>query len=132
MSTYKWGAFQIDSEISGAELQERELTAWDEDETTADAVKLLSGLDEDADDWDQFEVCLSSLVSDLQVNQNKFGVKSTYDEGLYTTKLDKDSSFYKERVSTATRLAQDIQKVSLKLINVLKKSLSNLRKIFIY
>jgi PAB1-binding protein PBP1 len=54
---YHEGAFQIDSEISGAELQERELTAWDdEDETAAAAVSLLSGLDEDGGDWDQFEV----------------------------------------------------------------------------
>lgn len=49
------GAFQIDSEISGAELQERELIAW-EDDTTQEVKDLLSGLAGDGGDWDQFEV----------------------------------------------------------------------------
>eukprot|EP01127_Copromyxa_protea_P004393 TRINITY_DN14258_c0_g1_i1.p1 TRINITY_DN14258_c0_g1~~TRINITY_DN14258_c0_g1_i1.p1 ORF type:complete len:466 (+),score=101.52 TRINITY_DN14258_c0_g1_i1:33-1430(+) len=101
-------AFQIDSEISGAQLQERELTAWNGDDADADEVGLLASLDGDmGDDWDQFAV-----------NSNKFGVKSTYDEEMYTTKLDKDSSFYKERLNTATKLAQDIQKQTTKNIHL--------------
>lgn len=54
------GGFQIDSEISGAELQERELMAWDAGESTNDDLSLLSSLDGDmGDDWDQFEVHIS-------------------------------------------------------------------------
>lgn len=50
------------------------------------------------DTWDQFEV-----------NKNKFGVQSTFDEHLYTTAIDVDHPEYKDRVKRAEKLAREIE-----------------------
>lgn len=52
--------------------------------------------------WDQFET-----------NKRLFGGESTYDENLYTTKLDKSGPDYKKREKEADRLAKEIMGVSL-------------------
>jgi len=71
----------------------------------------LSGLEGDMnDDWDQFKV-----------NKEKFGIESTYSEELYTSKLDKNSEFYLERVASATKLAQEIQQTTTKNIHLLEE-----------
>ena len=68
--------FMTDTDISaGQNGQERELVAWVGDDSAAG-----DGLDNNTTigDFDQFEV-----------NAAKFGVKSTFSEEQYTTKLDR-------------------------------------------
>lgn len=52
--------------------------------------------------WDQFAV-----------NEAKFGLKSDFDEEMYTTKLDKTGKDFQERERRAERLASEILNVSL-------------------
>lgn len=51
--------------------------------------------------WDQFAA-----------NEARFGVKSNYEETLYTTKLDKTAKDFKERERKADQLAREIMNVS--------------------
>lgn len=51
--------------------------------------------------WDQFAA-----------NEARFGVKSNYEETLYTTKLDKSAKDYKDRERKAEQLAKEIMNVS--------------------
>ena len=51
--------------------------------------------------WDQFET-----------NSRLFGATTDYKEELYTTKLDKGGSNFKQREKEATRLANEIMGVS--------------------
>lgn len=48
--------------------------------------------------WDQFEV-----------NETLFGVKSTFDEELYTTKLDRGGPQMRDLEREASRLAREIE-----------------------
>ena len=50
--------------------------------------------------WNQFEV-----------NERKYGVKSSYNENYYTTELDKTSMFYKENERNAAKMAKEIENV---------------------
>lgn len=59
---------------------------------------VLGDLTEDVGKWDQFSV-----------NEKKFGVKNTFDENLYTTKLDK-SKMSLEQIRKADKLALEIEK----------------------
>lgn len=124
--------FQIDSQISGGKGTDHNLIAagiaWtttgDVDEvlggmrgadtlnwraaatrgdgqrpSAIDSVKLSfvgGGLDETIGDWDQFSA-----------NENKFNVKASFDENLYTTKLDMSSIDLSRRVE-AERIAREI------------------------
>lgn len=49
--------------------------------------------------WDQFAA-----------NERKFGIKSTYDENIYTTAIDKSHPQYKERVAAAEKKAREIER----------------------
>lgn len=51
--------------------------------------------------WDQFET-----------NKRLFGGDSTYDENIYTTRLDRSAPDYKQKEKEAERLANEIQNVS--------------------
>lgn len=87
--------FKTDADISsGFQVRERELQRWVADDDT-------SGLTlEDSSNgaWDQFKV-----------NEEKFGVESTYDEHLYTTRIDKTAEGYQQRLERAERLAFEIE-----------------------
>ena len=96
------GAFRTDTEISNARTDgERVLQRWDESE----AVPAPSGGLEGAADtlsgstagWDQFAA-----------NEARFGIKSDYDEAMYTTALDRSGRDFKEREKHAERLANEI------------------------
>ena len=71
------------------QIKERELERWVPD----DEVELT--LEDDGSEWDQFKV-----------NQEKFGVESSYDEHLYTTRIDTSAPDYHERVAKAERIAR--------------------------
>lgn len=49
--------------------------------------------------WDQFAV-----------NERQFGIKSTYDENIYTTQIDKSHPQYKERMAAAEKKAREIER----------------------
>ena len=85
--------FKTDADISGKmQIKERELERWVPD----DEVELT--LEDDGSEWDQFKV-----------NQEKFGVESSYDEHLYTTRIDTSAPDYHERVAKAERIAKEIE-----------------------
>lgn len=98
-------AFKTDVAISGNNkpLKERELQKWVPDELPLDSNSTLKDsppqtLEESSGAWDQFSV-----------NEQKFGVKSTYDEHFYTTKINKNNPNYQERLKEAQRLAEEIE-----------------------
>ena len=81
-------------------LFDRELrvaSEWVSDPSTTDNTDFN---DKVGKNWNQFEV-----------NREKFNVQSTYDENLYTKKLDR-SLFSKEDVERAERIAKEIESTS--------------------
>lgn len=48
--------------------------------------------------WDQFAA-----------NEQRFGLKTDYDETMYTTAIDRSAPSYKERAARADRLAREIE-----------------------
>ncbi|KZT53513.1 hypothetical protein CALCODRAFT_486277 [Calocera cornea HHB12733] len=57
--------------------------------------------------WDQFAA-----------NEKLFGVKTSFDEDLYTTKLDRSASDFKEREKRAQKLAEEIQQSSTANVHI--------------
>lgn len=90
--------FRTDSDISSSyQVRERVLQRWVPDESTP----ALTLEDDSNGTWDQFKV-----------NEEKFGVESTYDEHLYTTRINKNTKDYQERLQRAERLAREIEGLS--------------------
>ncbi|KAL3736017.1 hypothetical protein ACJRO7_025039 [Eucalyptus globulus] len=91
----------IDSCISQARHvdSERELKPWipDEDDPQRPELENVFDIPSDRLGWDQFEV-----------NETLFGVKSTYDEDLYTTKLERGPQM-RELERVAGRIAREIE-----------------------
>lgn len=90
--------FKTDTDISGGfAARERALQPW---EAPADGPNDSTfGLDSSNNgQWDQFAV-----------NEQKFGVKTTFDESYYTTVIDRSHPQYKEREVKAERLAREIE-----------------------
>ena len=88
--------FRTDSEISKSKDNRRNLEEWNHDgpELT---------LDSEDKNWDQFTT-----------NAEKFGVQSTYQEELYTTKKVCPSSLSKEQIKVALEKEKQILKGSVK------------------
>ena len=95
--------FKIDTAISkSGDIKERQLERWTPDNSVPDSPSSWTPGSGSSQNWDQF-----------QTNEKLFGVKTTFDEEIYTTKLDKTSEFYKQNESRAAKLASEISKVSL-------------------
>lgn len=98
-------AFRTDTDISGKGKggRERELQAWtpgpDGSGSGDDLTFAPPGAGNNS--WDQFAV-----------NEKLFGVKTNFDEDLYTTKLDRSAADFKERERKAQRIANEIIGVS--------------------
>ncbi|KAF9052401.1 hypothetical protein BDZ89DRAFT_1088489 [Hymenopellis radicata] len=97
--------FRTDADISqkkGAG-RERELQAWQPDAPVPANAQLGTGDDltfgpgSNNHSWDQFVV-----------NESLFGVKTSFDEELYTTKLDRSGADFKERERKAQKIANEI------------------------
>lgn len=87
--------FRTDTDISGnTAMPERDLQRW---EPSGNAEANLS-LDSSGGAWDQF-----------QVNEQRFGLKSDYDENIYTTRIDRSRPDYRQREAEARRIAQEIE-----------------------
>ena len=91
--------FKTDTAISGAskELKERELQKWSPDDETAFPLNNTS-LEDDDGTWDQFAV-----------NEKKFGIKPTFDEHFYTTRINKDDPEYQKKLKEAEKIAKEIE-----------------------
>ena len=88
-----------DREISGGRGRERDLVKWEDDSSSSSGRGDGGGLDSvERGNWDQFKT-----------NEEKFGYKSTFDMDLYTTPLDKSSSFYKANAKKAGDIAASIE-----------------------
>ncbi|CAK7902551.1 PAB1-binding protein 1 [[Candida] anglica] len=93
-STATSSKFKTDTDISGkGRVKERELQRWVPDDDSA-----MLTLEDDGGHWDQFKV-----------NEEKFGVESTYDEHLYTTRIDTSAPDYQDKLKYAERLAKEIE-----------------------
>ncbi|KAI9760308.1 MAG: Bud site selection protein 6 [Chaenotheca gracillima] len=96
-------AFRTDADISGnLALRERTLKRW-EPSSGPDADMNTDTFGETAAQgsgrpWDQFAE-----------NEKKFGVKSDYDENIYTTTIDRSNPLYKQRAAAAERIAREIE-----------------------
>lgn len=51
--------------------------------------------------WDQF-----------QANEQKFGLRTDYDENIYTTRIDKGNPRYRQQEAEAARIAREIEGTS--------------------
>ena len=94
--------FKTDTDISGQKgmIKERELQRWSADENSTLGLSLEESVNS-SQPWDQFAV-----------NQNKFGVQSTYDEHLYTTVIDRSHPEFQARSQRAEQIAGEILKSS--------------------
>ncbi|KAI9472063.1 MAG: hypothetical protein EXX96DRAFT_622243 [Benjaminiella poitrasii] len=102
--------FKTDSDISGKlDIRERELHKW----TPDDALGLLEGDLESSNDkgnWDQFAA-----------NEKLFGLKTDFDEEIYTTPLNRSAPGYKDREKRAIQVANEIQKSTATNIHILEE-----------
>jgi len=89
-------SLRTDADISNQAYAERELEKFRFDEG-ADVGEMPEGWDRQASgrEWDQFAV-----------NENMFGVKTTFDENMYTTTLQ---GVDEERLKRADRIAREIE-----------------------
>ncbi|PWN26108.1 hypothetical protein BDZ90DRAFT_281072 [Jaminaea rosea] len=101
-------SFRTDVEISAAARPDpasRALEKWDDDGSAlsggiedGSATNNSSKSSKPGQAWDQFAA-----------NEARFGLKSNYDEDLYTTKLDRSGKDFKEKERRAARLAAEIE-----------------------
>ncbi|KAF9273318.1 hypothetical protein BGZ68_001623, partial [Mortierella alpina] len=94
--------FKTDTDISrSGDIRERDLKKWAPEEHTS-----FGGIEDDLADahhgnntsWDQFAA-----------NERLFGVRTDFDEELYTTKLDRTGVDFKAREQHAIQIANEIQ-----------------------
>ena len=77
-------------------VRERQLQRWAPSaESEVDLSLEASG---PGGEWDQFKA-----------NEKLFGLKSDYDENIYTTTIDRSNPSYREREARAQRIAQEIE-----------------------
>jgi PAB1-binding protein PBP1 len=89
-------AFRTDADISGnLAVRERNLQRW---EPGADNNMDLALDDSGSAGWDQFAA-----------NERLYGIKTSYDENLYTTSIDKSDPKYRQIAAKAERLAREIE-----------------------
>lgn len=99
-------SFRTDAAISNSRLgPERTLKAWVPDtgfEVDGSLEKSSgsgSGSKNSGASWDQFAE-----------NERLFGLRTDYDENIYTTTIDKSHPQYKERLAAAERKAREIER----------------------
>jgi len=91
--------FRTDTDISGhMAVRERNLQKWEPTEVDAGLALESSG---SVNDWDQFAT-----------NERMFGLKSNYDETLYTTTINKNDPQYAQRAARAEKIAREIESSS--------------------
>ena len=124
-------SFKTDTDISriGQPRRERELQAWVGD---GPGEALGSGPGGKSKDEQTFGAGASGGSWDqFAANESLFGVKPTFDEDAYTTKLDRSAADFKERERKAQVLANEIMNVRLSHIWFCSNTL-NKRKCLVY
>lgn len=104
-SLYSPAGFRTDVEISAsdalAEGQGRSLQKWSDDDGLTGGIEEVAPLPNSSskagEAWDQFAA-----------NESRFGLKSNYDEDIYTTKLDRTGQDFKTKEKEAERIAAEI------------------------
>ncbi|KAI4224673.1 MAG: hypothetical protein L6R36_004481 [Xanthoria steineri] len=87
--------FRTDSDITGnLGVRERNLQPWEPSAATENDISL----EGPGVFWDQFKT-----------NEKQFGLKSDYDENIYTTSIDRSHPDYRRREAEALRIAQEIE-----------------------
>ncbi|EOO01885.1 hypothetical protein UCRPA7_2609 [Phaeoacremonium minimum UCRPA7] len=99
-------SFRTDRDTANANRRfggERELQRWQPDASDAVDGSLEGGLQNSKQShggaWDQFAE-----------NERLFGLRTDYDEAIYTTSIDKNHPQYKQRVAAAERKAREIER----------------------
>ena len=88
--------FKTDAAISGNHaIRERTLQRWEPSANT-DIDMSMEGAGSKT--WDQFEA-----------NERLYGVKSDYDENLYTTAINRSDPRYRQKEADAERIAREIE-----------------------
>lgn len=77
-------------------MRERTLKRWEPSEHDVDMS--LESTASDSKGWDQFET-----------NERLFGAKTSYDENIYTTRIDRSDPNYRQRQAEAARIAAEIE-----------------------
>jgi hypothetical protein len=98
-SAGKEGGIGTDAAISkkkGNFGKERELAKWVPDSEPGESLNLQSG-SSGTGNWDQFAA-----------NEKLFGLKTDFNEEIYTTKLDRQSAHVKSKEAEADRIAREI------------------------
>lgn len=108
-------AFKTDTDISGRlDIKERELHRWAPTEDDNHGGALEGGLDDtDAHgggSWDQFAA-----------NEKLFGLKTDFNEEIYTTPLNRSAPGYKDREKRAIKMANEIQKTATTNVHMLEE-----------
>lgn len=89
-------SFRTDADISGnLSFRKRNLQRWEPENENLGGLSLDDGAN--SHQWDQFEA-----------NERLYGLKSNYDEDIYTTKIDRSNPLYKQRAAEAERIAREI------------------------
>lgn len=92
--------FRTDADISGnLAVRERQLQRWAPSVETD--VDLSLEASAPSGEWDQFKA-----------NEKLFGLKTDYDENIYTTTIDRSNPSYREREARAQRIAREIESSS--------------------
>ncbi|KAL8675829.1 MAG: hypothetical protein Q9186_007569 [Xanthomendoza sp. 1 TL-2023] len=87
--------FRTDSDITGKHgPRERDLQRWE----PSAATEVDMSLEGPEGSWDQF-----------QANEQRFGLRTDYDENLYTTSIDRSHPDYRRREAEALRIAYEIE-----------------------
>ncbi|KAI8579049.1 hypothetical protein K450DRAFT_243621 [Umbelopsis ramanniana AG] len=108
--------FKTDVDISGrgSDIRERELHRWNPEVHSSDDLKGLEDADTFGDtttvNWDQFAA-----------NEKLFGLKTNFDEEIYTTRLDRSAPDYKTREKRAAEMAAEIQKSASTNVHVMEE-----------
>ncbi|KAL2817862.1 PAB1 binding protein [Aspergillus granulosus] len=90
--------FKTDTDISGnLAMRERTLKRW-EPGTDANTDMSLENTSAATSGWDQFET-----------NARLFGATSSYDENIYTTRINRSDPAYKQKEAEAARIAHEIE-----------------------
>ena len=100
---------RTDADISGnLAFRERQLQRWAPSADTDVDLTLESSVS--GGEWDQFKA-----------NEKLFGLKSDYDENIYTTTIDRSNPSYRVREARAQRLAQEIEGMSTSSSHILEE-----------
>ncbi|KAI7855847.1 LsmAD domain-containing protein [Circinella umbellata] len=105
-------SFKTDTDISGKlDIKERELFKWNPEEGSGEfgALEGETGGQQNGN-WDQFAA-----------NEKLFGLKTDFDEEMYTTRLDRSAPDFKDRERWAIEKANEIQRSAANNVHVMEE-----------